>query len=281
MGFKRTRDQVCETLKGGETDFPSSEILSVFYETTDEAVADLLPPGLLPYKRPLVIAGFNNFKKTNFEVPYQEAALYVAAVHEKTGLRGFFVPAMTLDVDMGTILGREVGGYPKKCGRLKITRDGTHIEGSAERHSIKYFTIKANMDGIPNDPKLMEAIAEMMTPPDPDGHPGATVIFNYLWPASTWVHLKDLSKAPKPILYTVWKSKTPGEKKAEIGNGELIFRESKHDPWYTLPVEKTFGAIVTYDGIALGGARTPADEYEIDPLNYLPYAFLGYDEILD
>lgn len=281
MSFRRTRDQVCQTLRGGITDFPEAEILSVFYETTPEAIEDILPPGLKPYTRPIVMAGFNNFHKTNFEVPYWETALYVSAVHEKSGLRGFFVPAMTLNVDMGTILGREVGGYPKKCGKLNIARNGNHVEGSAERHGIQYFNISADLDGVPNDPELMNCIGELMTPPDPEGHPGATVIFNYLWPAANWVHLNDISKAPKPILYTVWKTKYQGDKKPEIGKGKVIFKESKHDPWYSLPVENTLGAIMTYDGLGLSGSRLPVDEYELDPAEYLPYAFYGYDAILD
>ena len=73
MGFKRTREEVCESLSGGMCDFMESEVLSVFYETTPEAVKELLPPGLLPYKRPLICAGYNIFHKTNFEVPYLEA----------------------------------------------------------------------------------------------------------------------------------------------------------------------------------------------------------------
>lgn len=280
MSFKRTRDEVCDTLNGGLTDFPSSEILTVFYETTPEAVKEILPPGLLPYKRPIIMAGFNNFKKTNFEVPYWEVALYVSAVHEKTGLRGFFVPAMTLNVDMGTILGREVGGYPKKCGILKMHREGSNFEGSAERHGVQYFTIKANLNGMPNDPALMEAIGELMTPPDPEKHPGATVIFNYLWPVSTWVHLENVKDAPQPILYTVWKSKQASGIKPEIGTGEVIFKESKHDPWYSLPVAKTLGAIMTYDGLALDGSRLEEDEYPIDAEAYLPYAFCGFDYVM-
>ena len=44
MGFKRTREEVCESLSGGMCDFMESEVLSVFYETTPEAVKELLPP---------------------------------------------------------------------------------------------------------------------------------------------------------------------------------------------------------------------------------------------
>lgn len=33
MSFRREREQMCDTLKGGITDFPGSEIMSVFYET--------------------------------------------------------------------------------------------------------------------------------------------------------------------------------------------------------------------------------------------------------
>lgn len=281
MNFKKSRDQVCETLRGGLTDFPESDVLSVFYETTPEAIRDILPPGLLPYKRPIVIAGFNDFHRTNFEVPYLEAALYVSCVHEKTGRPGFFVPAMTLDKDMGTILGREVGGYPKKVGQLQHSRVGNHFEGSASRHGIQYFTIKADLDGKPNDPELMAAIAELMTPPDPEGHPGCTIIYNYLWPASTWVHLDDIKKAPSPILYTVWKSKAPCDVPPELGTGEVIYQPSKHDPWCCLPVVHTLGAIMTHNGIGLSGARTPEDEYPVDAEAYLPYAFYGFDALLE
>lgn len=281
MSFKRTPEQICDTLKGGITDFPGAEIMSVFYETTPEAIEEVLPPGLKPYKRPIVIAGFNNFSQTNFEVPYKEAALYVSAIHEKTGLPGLYVPAMTLDVDMGSILGREVGGYPKKWGELRLEETGSHYEASASRHGVEYYKIKAQLNGVPNDPDIMNIIGELLTPPDPDNHPGATIIFNYLWPASQWAHLQDISQAPNPILYTVWKTKHTGEKKPVIGSGEVIYTHSEHDPWDSLPVERTLGAIKTFDGIALNGARSAEDEYPVDQQDYLPYAFAAFDSILD
>lgn len=280
MSFKRTPEQVCETLKGGVTDFPGAEVMSVFYETTPEAIAEVLPPGLLPYESPLVIAGFNNFSETNFEVPYQEAALYVSAVHEKTGRPGLFVPGMTLNVDMGSILGREVGGYPKKWGELKLNQDGQHYEASASRHGIEYYKLKAELNGKPNDPEMMSKIKGILTPPDPESHPGATIIYNYLWPVSQWAHLKDIKDAPDPILYTVWKTKHQGEKPPVIGSGEVIYTHSDHDPWDSLPVVHVLGAIMTYDGIALDGARMPEDEYHVDPEAYLPYAFYGFDHKL-
>ena len=281
MGFKRSLDDVCETLRGGITDFPGAEVMSIFYETTPEAIEEILPPGLKPYKSPIVIAGFNNFSETNFEVPYKEAALYVSAVHEKTGRPGLFVPGMTLDVDMGSILGREVGGYPKKWGRLNIKQDGTHYEADAERHGIMYYKLKAELNGKPNDPGMMLKIKDLLTPPDPEGHPGATIIYNYLWPASTWAHLENIKDAPDPILYTVWKTKHPGTKPPVIGTGEVIYKHSEHDPWDSLPVVHTLGAILTFDGIALDGARKPEDEYRVSPEEYLPYAFYGFDHKLD
>lgn len=281
MTFQRDRDKLCGTLRGQPTDFPGSEVLSVFYETTPEAVRDILPPGLLPYKRPIIVAGYNNFTETNFEVPYREAALYVSAVHEKTGRPGFFVPGMTLDKDMGTILGREVGGYPKKVGQLQHLREGDHFEGSAARHGIQYFTIKADLNQAPNDPELMAAIQELMTPPDPEGHPGATIIYNYVWPAALWAHLDDVSQAPSPILYTVWKYKGEATRPPEVGKGEVLYQPSKHDPWCSLPVGHTLGAIMTYNAITLTGSTDPADLYPVDAKKYLPYAFYGFDAALD
>jgi hypothetical protein len=59
-----------------------------------------------------------------------------------------------------------------------------------------------------------------------------------------------------------------------------VYQKSPHDPWYALPVAKTLGAIMTYDGLALDGARKPADEYLVDAKAYLPYAFYGFDALL-
>lgn len=278
MKFKKSLSEVCETLKGGVTDFPGAEIMSVFYETTPEAIKEVLPPGLRPFEHPIVVAGFNTFTKTNFEVPYHEAALYVSAVHEATGKPGLYVAGMTLDVDMGSILGREAGGYPKKWGKLSLKEDGTSYEAAAERHGVEYYKIKVDLNGKPNDAEMMKKIAGLLTPPDPQNHPGATIIYNYLWPVSQWAHhLNDLSKAPDPILWTIWKTKTPGEKKPVFGTGEIMLTPSKHDPWASLPVVHTLGAVLTYDGIALDGKRTDADEYRVSAEEYLPYAFVGFD----
>ena len=187
---------------------------------------------------------------------------------------------MTLDVDMGSILGREVGGYPKKWGQLKLEEDENHYEASATRHGIEYYKLKVDFNGRPNDPELMKKIAGILTPPDPEGHPGSTIIYNYLWPACTWAHLEDIKDAQNPILYTVWKSKHPGEKPPMIGTGEVIYTHSDHDPWDSLPVVNVLGAIKTFDGLALDGARKPEDEYPVDPVEYLPYAFYGFDQKL-
>ena len=140
--------------------------------------------------------------------------------------------------------------------------------------------MKVDFNGRPNDPELMKKIAGILTPPDPEGHPGSTIIYNYLWPACTWAHLEDIKDAPNPILYTVWKSKHPGEKPPMIGTGEVIYTHSDHDPWDSLPVVNVLGAIKTFDGLALDGARKPEDEYPVDPVEYLPYAFYGFDHKL-
>lgn len=88
----------------------------------------------------------------------------------------------------------------------------------------------------------MKKITGILTPPDPEGH--------------------------------------PGEKSPVIGTGEVIYTHSDHDPWGSLPVVHTLGATLTFDGIALDGARTPKDEYAVDPEEYLPYAFYGFDHKL-
>ena len=41
MSFKRSPEQVCETLRGGITDFMGAEVMSVFYETTPEAIKEV------------------------------------------------------------------------------------------------------------------------------------------------------------------------------------------------------------------------------------------------
>ena len=65
-----------------------------------------------------------------------------------------------------------------------------------------------------------------------------------------------------------------------IVTGEVIYTHSDHDPWDSLPVVNVLGAIKTFDGLALDGARKPEDEYPVDPVEYLPYAFYGFDHKL-
>lgn len=281
MTFQRTKNEVCPSLKGGAANFYENEILSVFYETTPEAVADVLPPGLKPYKHPIVMAGINNFIASDFDVPYYEVVLNVAAVHEKTGFHGFFVAGMALNSDMGLILGRELCGYPKKLGKITYSHDGNNVEGSAERHGIQYYTVKAEMGSQPNDPRMLQMIGEVLTPPDPEKHPGSNAFFNYVWPGYIWVHAQDVGKVSPPILLTTWKNKVPCERKAEYGTGQVTFRDSRHDPWSSLPVANMLGACMTYDIAVLGVNWTPDDEYPVDANAYMPHAYRSFDAKLD
>jgi acetoacetate decarboxylase len=65
-------------------------------------------------------------------------------------------------------------------------------------------------------------------------------------------------------------------KKQEMGEAELIFRSSEHDPWADVEVVKVLGAIYTVgDNTMLPGSVVA----EVDQTEFVPYVFMKIDAL--
>lgn len=268
MGFvkKDYKSEVWPAFQG-EVSLFQADVLSVLYETSNEALEAIIPPGLKLRGRPLVEIALNNFHYTNFDVPYKEAALAIAVTDERLGIEGKLVVAMTLNTDMGSFLGREANGYPKKVGAIDSAYNGKEFTAYCARHGVCYASYSCNTSEKPNDPEYEELNSEFnkLLPFKPD-HLAA---FNYIWPYGVRTRVK-------PLLQPMW-LKMDVTESVKIGKGDVHLNWSRQDPWASLPVVKILGANVSTGNISLISSE---EKYytEIDPKAYLPYSFFGWDE---
>lgn len=272
MSFIKTAEQVAGgSLLGNDLIFNPAEVLSILYETKPDIIARILPPPLEPYKKPYVIIAYNYFKTVSFDSGlrgpgYRETALYIPAMFE--GTVGTFVAAMTLDTDMGTFLGREKFGYPKKIGIVDHQYDGDEYIAFSARHGIPYATLKAKLDGRPNDPAFEKEMAEVLCS-DPD-RPGFAINWTFKWS----VGINKQLFLHRPMLIKGWKSKTSLGIPARIGSAEVQLVWSDDDPWAELEVVKVLGAsLVTVES----RMYCDVESIEVDEEAFKPYAFFGWD----
>lgn len=272
--IKRPEQVAGGTLIGEQPIFRPAEVLSILYETKPEAIRAILPPPLQPCEKPYVIIAYNYFKEVSFDSGlrgpgYRETALYVPAMYD--GIVGTFVAAMTLDTDMGVFLGREKYGYPKKIGTIEHYSNGEDYVAYSARHGIPYATMKAKLDGQPNDPAFLTELSKI-TAPFPD-KPGWAINWTFKWTVGID---KDIF-LHQPYLVKGWKSKAdlnppvPGR----IGKGEVHLIMSDDDPWAELEVVRVLGSVLVEVESRMYSAES---EYiPIDAEAFKPYAFFGWD----
>ena len=118
MGFIRTFEEIM-AMVGKRAEFYGAEMLTVTWETTPEIIKSLLPPPLKPAEKPIASAFVADYPRTNFSLPYKEAALFLLA--EYHGVAGGYCLAMPVTYDMAMAGGREVFGYPKRWPKSTLT----------------------------------------------------------------------------------------------------------------------------------------------------------------
>ena len=261
MGFVKTLEEAAENYRE-KAEFYDAEVLTVYFETKVEIVEKLLPPPLKPSQIPVGAAFVANYPKTNFGVTYQESALFLMAEHN--GEEGAFCLAMPVTNDMAMIGGREVFGYPKKMAEISFQREGNDLRGWTERHGIRFFEVKAKLTGKFNDLDAQQFIIETRES-NPD-----IVVYNFKYFPSP--DRTGFDFHPRLIREVV----KFNSKKQEMGEAELIFRSSEHDPWADVEVVKVLGAIYTVgDNTMLPGSVVA----EVDQTEFVPYAFMKIDAL--
>ena len=89
-------------------------------------------PPLKPAEYPVAMAFVANYPKTNFDVTYQESALFLRATYE--GEEGNYCLAMPVTNDMAMVGGREFYGFPKKMADIPFSEEW-RFRGGLDRTS--------------------------------------------------------------------------------------------------------------------------------------------------
>ena len=259
MGFVKTMEEISERYL--ETfEFYDAEMLTIYFETKIGVVERLLPPPLKPATEPVGIVFIANYPKTNFGVTYLESALFLTANYN--GDEGIYCLAMPVTNDMALIGGREVFGYPKKMGEIYFEREGDDVRGWTERHGARFFEVKAKLTGKFNDEIAQKSIMENLES-NPD-----LIVYNFKYFSAP--DLGGFDYNPRLIKEVVKLS----PKSIQIGEAELEFRSSDHDPWGDVDVVRVLGAIYTVgDNTMLPGSVVA----EVDQAEFMPYALMKID----
>lgn len=230
--------------------FAESRVLSVQFETTAEFIAAVLPPGLEPVEgTPLGSAFVARFGASNCVGPFDGAGLSVRARHGD--LAGNYCLTMPMSTDTAIIFGRELYGEPKKLAQIALERDGDHVVGTVARFGITIIELRATL-------------TDTLTAQDGEGS-----TFHYKFTQSADGRGFDHD----PLLLHIRSRNVV--RHAERGTGEIILRQSLHDPVADIPVVRVLGAAYTEGETHTFGRTLCA----VDADAFLPYAFGKMDDL--
>ena len=227
-------------------------MLMAMFRTKAEIVKKVLPPPLELDPASMGLAYVAEFHRTDFGVPYNEAALFVSAQYK--GEVGNYCLSMPVTYDMALISGREIGGFPKKIAEsIHVRREGNKVTGVCIRKGIPIITIKVNLTG----------------PAEPEAIPPAAP--NYLFKHFQDPRLDRFDYNPR----LVKQHNQIDWGKVELGEGELTLAKSKYDPIYEIPVEEVLMAGYT-KGMEI--RMQPGEVIaEVEPIKFRPYSFINVD----
>ncbi|HET8943594.1 MAG TPA: acetoacetate decarboxylase family protein [Dehalococcoidia bacterium] len=221
----------------------STRNLVVTFETTPDAIRALLPPPLEPMPEPLGSAWVGEVANSNSVGPFVGAALYLRA--RFGDIVGNYCLTMPVSTPQAVTFGRELYGQPAKLARMIFERQDEFVWGSAERHEIRFLSLRGRLTGQAATGRQVTSTFHFKFSPRADGvgFDGAPLL----------IHETGESTVEK----------------AERGRGELIFRDSPHDPVSDIPVTQVVDAVYT-EGHTYTSARVLT---EVDPEAFLPYSF--------
>ncbi|MBI3953211.1 MAG: acetoacetate decarboxylase family protein [Chloroflexi bacterium] len=229
--------------------FGGLRALAVSFESDPAILRALLPPPLEPATRPLVRIDIHHVARPNCLGPFFGAGVNIACQYQ--GQQGNFCLAMPMSTEAAVLFGRELYGEPKKLARISLERRGREASGVVERHGITYIELRATLTEEAPPPATAEWLQFYFKYlPSPDG--------------------RGFDLGPELVQVR----HTGPVRRLERGRGEVILRESPHDPVAALPVRKVLGA-----------AWSEGDTYtegqvlcQVDPEAFLPYMFFKSDD---
>ncbi len=248
MRFVKTSDEV-KSIQAiyARPHFMAARSLTVIFETTPEAVQALLPPPLEPTPEPLASAWVGDIGNSNCVGPFMGAALYLRARYGD--LVGDYCLTMPMSTDAAVTFGRELYGEPKKLAQIVFESQGDHVWGSAMRYDIRYMSLRGRMEGDGPTGRHQTSTFHFKYLPRPDGSG-----FDY-----------------PPLLVHI--ATEVNIQASQHGRGELVFRESPHDPVADVPVTQVIQAVYT-ESVSYTSGKILC---EVDPDAFLSYAFSKID----
>lgn len=223
--------------------------LTVAFETEPSAVRELLPPPLQPAADPVGIAWAGEVGSSTCAGPYAAAGVAVRAQYQD--VVGFYCVSNPVSSPEAVTFGREFYGEPRKLARMIFEAQDEHVWGSAERHEIRFLSVRGRC-----------------THPAPTGRQESNMFYFKFLPRPDG---SGFDSPPKLVVVTRDFSITH----ARRGRGELVFRDSTHDPLFDIPVRQVMDGVYT-EGQGYTSGRILCD---VDPDAFLPYAFGSIDSL--
>ena len=221
--------------------------LTVHFETEPAAIRALLPPPLEPAPAHVGMAWVSEIGNSTCVGPYNGAGLAIRARYGD--LIGNYCLSMAVTTPEAVTFGRELYGEPGKLAKVTFEQQSEHVWGAAERHAVRYLSMRGRCEEIA-----------------PAGRQGNSLFFFKFLPRPDGSGFDSA-----PALVNVTHDITVMESRR--GRGELVFRDSPHDPVSDIPVHQVLDAVYT-EGHAYIHGRILA---EVDPGAFLPYAFSKMD----
>ena len=261
MSFVKTPQELVQ-MSQRNAEFNDAEMVFAFWLTTPEITARLLPAPLEPAAIPLASAFIANYPRTNFSLPYREAALFLMVQYGQD--QGSYCLSMPVTDDMAMAAGRETFGFPKKIAQIHLDQTPDRIQGYVERNGIRFIELEfaVNEQSVPDNFKdlIQNSLAFYQTSGTP----------TYLFKSFTSPDNQSFDYPPRLVRQkTIFRPKT-----IEWGQAQVKLNPSNSDPWHEVEVISPLGAMrIVGDNTMLSGDVLA----EVDPIQFAPYAFNKWD----
>lgn len=232
--------------------------LRALYETEPEIAKALLPRPLEPAPAPEIFVQFANVAMHLSEdrtVEIGAATVGVACSYD--GRPGYYVLAMPMEGEFVVIGGREKYGEPKKIAETEFTVEKGTVNAKVTRHGVTFLELQGSLGAPSDDPKQFtehfycyKALPAAAPDTSDNGGFDGEVLLTLL----TWE--RDYTSLTR------------------IENGQVILRESAHDPLIDVPVKR----LIRME-LGEGASRTSGEVLRTVPGEWLqPFLVQRYDD---
>ena len=231
--------------------------IRALYETEPEIARALLPKPLEPAAPEIFVQFANVAMHLSEERTVQIGAATVGVACSYEGRPGYYVLAMPMEGEFVVIGGRERYGEPKKIAETSFCVDGDHVNAKVTRHGVTFLELDGQL-GAPSE-----------------GDKQFTEYF-YCYKAlpAAGAGLSDNGGFDGEVLLTMLTWERDYNSLRQIDGGQVILRESAHDPLVDVPVKR----LVRME-FAEGASKTGGEVLRSVPGEWLqPFLVQRYDE---